>query len=473
MKVIVVGGGIAGLAAATRLVDGGHEVTLYERRPSLGGRAYSIVDETTSDVIDNGQHLFMGCYSSLRRFLGRIGATGKLRFQDDLQVAFRHPDGSTSRLRTAPLPAPFHLLGGLLGFATLSWRDRFAMAKVAAALTRPSALFPAASDFETVERWLDRIGQSREARRGFWHPLALATLNDDPRTASAKMLEAVLREAFFGTRDDARLGMARGGLSELYAEDAARFIEASGGRIVTGAHVESLELIDRVVRGIRLRDGSLLPADAVITAVPPPALLALVPEAARAGETYFEGLARLESSPIISVHLWLDRLVSDGELLGLIDRPVHWIFDRNQLAKVHAPTGSHLSLVISAARDLIDRPAQELVGLALAEVRRALPAAADAQLVHSRVMKERDATIAHTAGTEGFRPTPRSPFGGLFVAGDFVRTGLPATLESAVRSADSAVAELGEWTPPPARIRTNLVDVGRLVRGVVREGNGP
>jgi squalene-associated FAD-dependent desaturase len=473
MKVVVVGGGIAGLAAATRLVDGGHEVTLFERRATLGGRAFSVVDETTGDVIDNGQHLFMGCYRALRAFLERIGSAAKLRFQRDFQVSFLD-DGTLTRLKAVPVPGRLsgglHLAGGLLGFSSLTWADRLALVKVAAGVARPSALFPAASDFETVERWLDRVGQSRAARRGFWHPLALAALNDDPRTASAKMLEAVLREGFFGTREGSRLGMASVGLSELYAEDAARYVEARGGRVVTAAQVENVRIEGRIARGVVLRDGTRCDADAVIAAVPPGAIGALLPRELAEGESYFAGIGRLESSPIVSAHVWLDRVVTDEELIALVDRPVHWVFNRNRLVMAPRPERAHkqcLALVVSCARELIDASAREIIELSVAELRRALPGAAKANVVHARVAKEREATIAHTAGTERLRPGARSPVDGLFLAGDYVRTGLPATLESAVRSADEAAELAAAYTPAPAPVASSgaFIPLRTLKRG--------
>jgi squalene-associated FAD-dependent desaturase len=468
MKIVVVGGGIAGLSAATRLV-GDHEVTLFEKRALLGGRAWSTVDETTGDVIDNGQHVVLGCCRALRRFLERIGARERLTFQRALDVTFVD-GGRRDRLKAAPLPAPLHLLGGLIGFHALGARDRLNLLKVAAGIAHPTALFPAASDYETVDRWLDRVGQSTAARRGFWHPLTRAVLNDDPATASAKMLEAVLREAFFGSRDDARLGLFSVGLSELYADDAARFVEARGGRVVTAAPVERLRIEDRTVRGVVLRDGSRHDADAVIAAVPPAVLLELVPAELRTGETFFEGLERLRPSPIVSVHLWFDRRVCEAELYGLVDRPIHFIFNRNRLSTVRTPDESYLSCVVSAAHDLVERAPDEIIRIAVDEVRRALPGAAHAALRHARVLKEREATIAHPAGSESFRPSVRTPIAGLFVAGDHVRTGLPATLESAVRAADEAVERIAAWVPPPRRVTPTgttgtTIPAHALVRG--------
>jgi uncharacterized protein with NAD-binding domain and iron-sulfur cluster len=205
----------------------------------------------------------------------------------------------------------------------------------------------------------------------------------------------------------------------------------------------------------------------VILAVPPGAVTPLVPPEARAGEPYFDGIARLGASPIVSVHLWLDRLVMDEELLGLVERPVHWIFNRNRLGAVKDPSRALISTVTSAAHALVDRDADALTALALAEVRRALPGARDARCVHARVMKEREATIAHTAGTGPLRPRARSPVEGLFLAGDFVRTGLPATLESAARSADEAAALAAAEGPPRRAVPSGpLVPLGRVPRAL-------
>jgi uncharacterized protein with NAD-binding domain and iron-sulfur cluster len=184
--------------------------------------------------------------------------------------------------------------------------------------------------------------------------------------------------------------------------------------------------------------------------VPPRALAELVPAASRAGETWFDRLTQLSPSPIVSVHLWLDRLVMHQELIGLIDRPLHWIFNRNRIATVTDPSRSHLSLTVSAARALVDRAPDEIVALAVDEVRRALPAARGAQLVHARVWKEREATIAHPAGGESLRPGCVTPIDGLFAAGDWVRTGLPATVESAARAGEEAARLALAWDAPPA-----------------------
>ncbi|HEY2746463.1 MAG TPA: FAD-dependent oxidoreductase, partial [Polyangia bacterium] len=294
--VVVVGGGFAGLGAATRLVEAGARVTLLEKRAQLGGRAYSVVDESTGDLVDNGQHLFMGCYRATRAFLARIGTADKLAFQPRLELAF--VDAATGKRS--------RLAAGTFGLPSLPWRDRLALLKVAAAIKLPSRLLPPAADWETIDGWLDRLGQSAAARRAFFHPLALAALNDDPRTASAKIFEAVLREAFVG--GDARIGVASVGLSDLYVDDARAWLQARGATVRLGAAVERVIVEDGVARGVALRGGEKIATDAVIAACPPAALIGLVDEQLRQAKPWWAGLATLQTSPIVSLHLWMDRL---------------------------------------------------------------------------------------------------------------------------------------------------------------------
>jgi squalene-associated FAD-dependent desaturase len=467
--VVIIGGGFAGLAAAVRLVDEGARVTLVERRPRLGGRAYSIVDETTGDAIDNGQHLLLGCYRETRALLDRIGASSHLRLQEKLRLAFVDgKSGKMSHLEAARRwPQPLDLLGALANWPALSWRDKLALIPVATAIRHPSRLQPPATDWETVDGWLDRLGQSASARRALFHPLAVAALNDDPRTASARLFAAVLREAFFGAGADARIAAAGVPLSQLYAEPAAAWLRARGAELRLGAPVARVLVDGDVARGVALRDGAELRADAVVAAVPPRALLQLVDEPARAGQVWWTGLDKLATSPIVSLHLWLDRLVTDEPIIGVLDSPLHWIFHRNQLAPVRAPDRSHLSLVVSAARALVDLPADTIVARLHGELARLLPSVARARVVHARVIKERDATIAHTAGTETLRPRVESPIAGLFVAGDWLRTGLPATIESAVRSAGEAATLALAFAAPRATTpatRGAFVPLSRLSR---------
>ncbi len=437
--VIVLGAGFAGLAAAVRLADAGARVTVLERRGLLGGRAYSFREPLGGAAVDNGQHLFMRCYGETLAFLRRLGTEDRIAFEPRLDVSMVGGGGAAARLTCPALPAPLHLLAGLLRFEGVPLRDRLVLVRGGAALAaaaRRGTAAEAALEGLTVAAWLARLGQTAAARRVFWDPLTLATLNDAPDVASARWLLAVARRAFFGGSRAGDLGIARGGLSDLYTEQARGVVEAAGGEVRTHAAAAALEVAgDRVV-AVRLAPpgrgtGERLPADAVVAAVPHRVLPALLP-AALAARPPFAGLARLGASPIVSFHLWYDRPVTPYPFVGLLESPLHWLFDR----------GSHVTAVTSGARDLIGRPHADLLALAEREVARLVPAARGARLVRGHVIKEPFATPSLAPGAASLRPGTATPLANLVLAGDWTDTGLPGTIEGAVQSGHAAAAAL-------------------------------
>ncbi len=441
-RVIVIGAGFAGLAAAVRLADAGARVTVLERRGILGGRACSFREPESGTVVDNGQHLFMRCYGETLAFLRRLGTDGRIAFQPRLEVEMIG-ERQSARLACPALPAPFHLLAGLLGFDGVPLGARLRLLRGAAAVARTARggrAAEAALETTTVDAWLTRLGQPAEARRVFWDPLTLATLNDVPEVVSARWLLAVVRRAFLSGPRGGDLGVAEVGLSDLYTEQARALIEAAGGSVRTHAAVSALEVAgDRVV-AVRLAGsdrgpGERLAADAVVAAVPHRVLPALLPPAL-AARPPFDGLARLGASPIVSFHLWYDRPVVAHPFVGLLDSPLHWLFDR----------GSHVTAVTSGARDLVGRPHADLLALAGREVARLLPGAREARLVRGHVIKEPFATPSLAPGAGALRPGAKTPLANLVLAGDWTATGLPGTIEGAVQSGHAAAARLADPT---------------------------
>lgn len=470
MKAIVVGGGVAGLAAATRLVEGGAEVTLLEARAALGGGAAATVDEATGDLAGPGPHLFFGWQRAARGFAERLGSAARLRFRGDLALAFAD-GGKVRRARGSSLPPPLHVVAGLLAADALGLAERLLALRVLAALgARPAPglrrLAPAPDERDTVDGWLDRLGQPAGARRALWHPLAAALTDDDPRTCAARPFAAALRETLLGPPGHAHLAVADGGLGALYVDAAAAWLRARGATVRTGAAARAVTVETiaglAIARGVALASGEKLDADAVVAAVPPAALLALLPDEPRR-DPYFDGVARLGRAAAVSAHLWLDRIVSDEPLLALAG-PFQRLFHHNHLGAVRRPERSFVTLTAAPAGALADLAPPEIAERALAEGRRALPAAAGARLAHHRVVVAREALHVHRAGRDD-RPKPRTPIDGLFLAGDWVRTDVPASVESAVRSAEAAAEFALAWEPPPAPPPPRgFVPVGNLKR---------
>ncbi len=427
-RVVVVGGGFSGLSCAVRLASRGARVTVLEARRDLGGRAGSFTDEA-GDVVDNGQHLFMACYGATRDFLRALGTEHLVRFQDRLVIDYVQP-GLRSRLTCPPLPAPWHLAAGVLTLKGLSLSDRLAFLRAGPALRRAlRAAGPNGLEGTTVAGWLDALGQTPALRQRLWHPLAMATLNASPETAPASLLAQVLREGFMLNARDSGLGVATVGLADLYTEASRRFVEQRGGSIRTAQPVTGVQGTAQRITSVRTRDGETIPADAVVLAVPPAALARIESPVAPAA-----GLDRFGFSPILSVNLWFDRPASEiapFDFAGAIGTQVQWIFNKERLLMGRA---SHIATVVSAAGSLIDQPNDALAEMALRDLQACLPGARGARMVRSMVVREKAATYAPTLENEPLRPGPRTRCPNLFLAGDWTVAGIPATIESAVRS---------------------------------------
>ncbi len=451
-KVVVIGGGFAGLAAATSLSDMGHQVTVLEGRQILGGRAYSFVDPVTGDSVDNGQHIFMGCYRHTINFLQRIGCLDGITFQSSLKVPFVGAGQLRATLNCMTLPAPWHLYSGLLRLSTLSLMDRWRLRRVEKELKKN--LTQAELDGITVDEWLKRCGQSERARRHLWDLITIACLNEDPRIASAATFVTVLKQAFFEDPMSSELGFANVGLSELYVPQSISYIESKGGVVRAKSPVQRLDVRNGRVEGVLLRNGERLEADAVISTVPPWAMLKLIPQEYLDREPYFAKIKELTYAPIISIHLWFDGAITNELFVGLLDTQIQWLFNRSKIHHDSKTKEGHISLTISGAHAFADWTDKKILSMALAELRRLFPQAKETVLMRSLVVRESHATLSPKVGTESLRPASESPIKNLWVAGDWTKTGLPATIESACLSGH-VCAELAfkETLSPTVNVR--------------------
>jgi len=439
--VVVIGGGFAGLSAAVALAQVGFRVAVLESKPALGGRAYSFADPETGDFVDNGQHVLMGCYAETLRFLDRIGQTGQLVFHPNLAIEMLERDGRAGVLRTARLPGPLHMTAGLMRYGLLNPRERMSVLVAGLRMLRMHRRDRARLARTTVSGVMDLLGQGERARRCLWYPLAIATLNEDPEVASAALLAEVLKRAFFSRRADSAFVYAKVGLSDLYCPASVRMIEAGGGLVETRTRVDALELgADGRVSCARLRDGRRLKASNFIATVPPAQLVRLLPEEAAAGP-FFAQLGEIEYSPIVCVHAWYDREVTDAPFVGFVGTTTQWLFNKRRIfAENGARANGYLSFVISGARRLVDVGNEELLDQVTDDLHTMIPAARQARLIKALVLKEKRATMAPSPDCDRLRPGLATPIDNFFLAGDWIQTGLPATIESAVKSGQAAAA---------------------------------
>lgn len=432
-KVIIIGGGFAGLSAAVELISAGYHVTLAEQRRFLGGRAYSFPDRKTGLDLDNGQHILMGCYKNTLRFLEKIGVTDKLYVQKNLHVDFLDTNGNSSKLDCLPLPAPLHIASGILRFSALPITDRLRMLRVAGGMLSSNS--KSLSGDCTVSEWLNSLGQPKEAQDTLWNIITMATLNENPDKASATLFKSVLKQALFANREGSSIVLPAAPLSRLYVDAAENFIRQRAGTIEKGCIASEIMLKDKAVTGIRLQDGRVLKGDYYISAVPYGFFQRILPD-----KTFFppflkggKGGLELSPSPIISIHLLFNNPITDYRFAALLHSPIQWIFNKEKIYRDRSYRGL-LSIVISGAHQYIDVPSEKLVDLALGELKKVLPGTHSAKLLYSKVIKERAATFSPVPGVNLKRPSQKTPIQNLFLAGDWTNTGLPATIEGAIIS---------------------------------------
>jgi squalene-associated FAD-dependent desaturase len=440
--VIIIGGGISGLSAAVELSVQGLKVLLLEQHQLLGGRTYSFIDKVTSDPVDNSQHLMMGCYHITRRYLKTIGTDHLASLQNTLKIDFLHPVGKQSIFTCPHLPAPLHLLFGLLGFDPVYVSDRLKMLKVAVNLLSSSQAKEQRLDQMTADEWLTRLGQSETCRRHLWDVIAIGALNHYPKNVSALMLFRVLRAAFLGKRQNSSLLIPRVGLSDLLIDPAVKFIEAHGGKVKTGVQVTDFRSAKNRITSVQTSKGKIFRAGTYISAVPWYVIGKILNSSTNIDMRMFH------SSPIVSIHLWLDRKITDLDFAALLETRIQWLFNKSNLLKdktINSTARQYISLVISSAKEFIGLSKKQLVEIAIEDLRRVLSQARDAKIVHSLVIKEKRATFIASPGLEAFRPDTRTQFSNLFLAGDWTNTGYPATIEGAMlsgrRAAEMILAE--------------------------------
>ncbi|HEX4565426.1 MAG TPA: hydroxysqualene dehydroxylase HpnE [Vicinamibacterales bacterium] len=441
--VAVVGGGVAGLAAATALAEAGKRVIVLEARGTLGGRATAFRDRVTGELVDNGQHVLFGCYHETFRFLRRVGAEDRVAVQPSLEVPYLDATGRRFVLRCPNWPPPLHLLGGILGWDALSFADKLRALRVAPGLAGTASR--ADETPGTVSDFLDWRGQRGRIRTWLWEPLAVAALNQAPNEAAAAPFIRVLQLMFAGSRTGASIALPLRPLHEMYAQPAQRFIEARGGAVMLNA-LARVRIEGGRVSALDVR-GEPIAAAQVVAAVPWFALESLLTgEVSPMSDTIARATAMV-SKPIVTVNLWYDRTVMEDEFVGLPERQMQWVFDKR---RVFGESASHLSLVASGADALVGQDNAALIDLAAREVADGIPGARSATLVRGTVVREKRATFSVAPG-QPQRPGVETPVHGLLLAGDWIDTGLPGTIESAAiaghRAATSALDNFNRHPP--------------------------
>lgn len=429
MRVAVVGGGLAGLAAGCALSNSGHSVKLFERRPYVGGRASSYEHPGTDEVIDNCQHVLLGCCTNLIDLYRRSGVAGQIKWYDRIQ--FLEPGGRKSVLSPSPLPAPLHTSLAFLHFQALSFREKAAISRALMVFVRGIP----AEDSESFADWLLRHGQPQRAIDRFWRPVLVSALNEEMDKISVKYAGQVFHDSFLASAEAGRMGIPAIPLSDLYGK-CADYIRARGGEVLLRTTVEGIAAGNGSDWEISSGDNVVHGVDAVVLALSfggmQRLLLNLPADDVRA--ELEARLGHFESSPITGIHLWFDREVTSLDHAVLLDSTIQWMFQKSRIQPQRHGGGSYLELVVSASRSLVNMQRQEIIDLAMSELATFFPRVRDAKLEKAAVVKEVHATFSCTPGLDAFRPNAKTGWPGIFLAGDWTATGWPATMEGAVRS---------------------------------------
>jgi zeta-carotene desaturase len=432
--VTVVGGGVAGLAAACALADAGFRVTLLERRSYLGGRASSYLHPGTEEVIDNCQHVLFGCCTNLVNLYERLGSAGKIRW--DSRMTLIESGGRRSTLAPSPLPAPMHGLPAILKASCFSPADKLSLLYAFSAMllgTDPNST-------QSLAEWLAAHHQTSGALQRFWHLVIASALNADLDRIALPYAAKVIRELFLNSAYAGSMGMSTVPMSELYA-GAQAYLEARNGQIAWNTNVESAEW-DETRRQWKIQargnqsSGREFASQSLILALPFEATAKLIPHLPQNPEAaqLADQVATLEHWPICSVHLWFDREITELDHAVLLDRDIHWMYHKSRWQPSRDPKASYLELVISANREFAALPREEALKRATAQLAEFFPQVREAKLVKSALIKEVRATFGVPPGVDRARPSAVSPWPNCYLAGDWTATGWPSTMESAARS---------------------------------------
>jgi squalene-associated FAD-dependent desaturase len=420
-KCIIIGGGLAGLSAAVHLTKNNYKVTLLEASPKLGGRAYSFYNGSHGHYIDNGQHIMMGCYQNTLELLKITDALDEIIIQDNLRVPFVSEGGKEYRLEAGSHLYPFNLSRAIWGYKALTVKERFSLL---AFFVNNLVYDGGLSKDISVNEWLRRGGQSDNTIKCLWDILAVGILNSPADMASAKLFRGALRQVFLTGNKSTKIVFAKSSLSETFADKSRLFIEKQGGEILLSQRVREVSLSGVNVTGIKTVDKEFTDFDFAISAVPlnglnkiefnPPAEELKLPE--------------IETSPILSVHLWLKENPFREKFYGLIGAPVHWLFNN----------GTHITLVTSAAFEILNDSNEEIISKYCFVIKKYFPYFNASEILDSVVVREKNATFLPTTASNPERKNFYSPLANFAFAGDWTDTKLPATIEGAIKSGKAA-----------------------------------
>jgi len=425
---LIIGSGIAGLNAASLLASKNISVTILESSPKLGGRTYSFLETQTNQIVDNGQHLLMGCYKDSLAFIKLTGAEDNFSYQKNLNVKFINRDRKIYSLNASSFPYPFNLLNAVLNYDVLNFSSKIKFIRF---LVSFRFISESALSNLTVSDWLEKENQNDTQLKNLWEILCVGTLNTSISKASALVFYRILKLMFLKGNYAATLILPKYGLSESIVNPASEYIKKHGGKIFTSEPVKKIEISNNKIETVTSDKKVYKDFDFVISAVPHYALEKIIDVEILDIDVEFE------YSTILNIHIWIDDLILDEMFYGLLNSPLHWIFNK----------GDHINVVISDADYLAEKSKDEILNLIIDELS-IYTSIKKENITNYKIIKEKRATFVPDKNSLSKRPQPTTKIKNLILAGDWIDTGLPSTIESAAKSgrlaADIVLSEINK-----------------------------
>ena len=416
-KILIIGGGLSGLSSALYLTEMGFQVEIVEASPKLGGRTYSFEYKGKNRVIDNGQHILMGCYSHTLDYINKIKSEDKIYFQDSLQINYASPDNKIYNLSVPEKFYPLNFLYSFINFKLLTFNERKEVLKF---LFRLKTIQKQIRNDQSVKSLLSANGQSSSTIKTFWKLVVISAMNTPIEIASAELFVEMIKIIFFSGKKSSAIIIPNTGLSEALVNPAMDLILSKGGTISSSERVLKIEIEGERITKVITSSREINDFDFVISAITAENLLKIIPENLKNRMN----IPVFDYSSIISVNLWLDENPLKEKFYGIIGGEFHWLFNK----------GEYVSLIKSAANNMINLNKNDLIEIAKSEIKKYFTILNNTEVIDSKIIKERKATLISDSNSVKQRRKLIHNFNNLFIVGDWTNTGLPGTIESSVKS---------------------------------------
>ncbi|MFL2665140.1 MAG: hydroxysqualene dehydroxylase HpnE [Dehalococcoidia bacterium] len=438
MKILVIGGGVSGLAISCKLAKEKIDNVLMEKRPFLGGRAYSFYDNNSGEEIDNGQHIIVGACKEFIEFLSEINSTEKISFEKKLRIPVLKQK-KISYIKSYKFP--MKILGkifSILLYKHLKVIERISLLRALYKLSKIKEENLQKLEEKNFYDWLLENHQNENTIESFWELFSIPALNDDLKNVSASIGIRLFQVAFIESDNNANFAIPNVGLTKLLGDSAENFLKNSNSKIIKNQEVKSLVIKNNKIKGVMTRDDQIINSDIVISTLPPNQFLNIIPEKYK---TSFQKINKINMAPIIGIHLWFDKHFFTEKFMVVLKSPIQWIFNDSEIKNSNSNT-QHIVISLSNAWEWKNKSKKLIKEIFISEINKLFPESQNCKLINFSVIKMFNATFRCQPGIQKIRPNNRTNITGLYLSGDWVQSDWPSTMEAAVISAKKTITDI-------------------------------